>query len=82
MDQNQFFTTLLINYTNDINFRSSRPDVFCKKDVVKKNFAKFTGKHIFREHIWWLRIQFAIVGTSVIVNMSIIDFLCCMLLPR
>ena len=24
--------------------RSSRPEVFCKKDVLK-NFAKFTGKH-------------------------------------
>ena len=27
------------------NFRSSRPEVFCKKDVLK-NFAKFTGKHL------------------------------------
>ena len=25
--------------------RSSRPDVFCKKSVLK-NFAKFTGKHL------------------------------------
>ena len=25
--------------------RSSRPKVFCKKDVLK-NFAKFTGKHV------------------------------------
>ena len=25
--------------------RSSRPDVFCKKGVLK-NFAKFTGKHL------------------------------------
>ena len=25
--------------------RSSRPDVFCKKRVLK-NFAKFTGKHL------------------------------------
>ena len=25
--------------------RSSRPEVFCKKDVVR-NFAKFTGKHL------------------------------------
>ena len=25
--------------------RSSRPDVFCKKGVLKK-FAKFTGKHL------------------------------------
>ena len=25
--------------------RSSRPEVFCKKDVLR-NFAKFTGKHL------------------------------------
>ena len=29
---------------NLINFKSSRPEVFCKKDVLR-NFAKFTGKH-------------------------------------
>ena len=46
------------------------------------NFATFLRIPFFREHMWWLRIQFAIVGTSVIVNMSIIDFLCCMLWPR
>ena len=27
------------------NFRSSRPEVFCKKGVLK-NFTKFTGKHL------------------------------------
>ena len=27
------------------NIRSSRPEVFCKKDVLK-NFAKFLGKHL------------------------------------
>ena len=26
-------------------FRSSRPDVFCEKSVLR-NFAKFTGKHL------------------------------------
>ena len=26
-------------------FRSSRPEVFCKKAVLR-NFAKFTGKHL------------------------------------
>ena len=25
-------------------YRSSRPEMFCKKDVLR-NFAKFTGKH-------------------------------------
>ena len=29
------------------SFRSSRPEVFCKKDVLK-NFSKFTGKHLFQ----------------------------------
>ena len=28
-----------------LTFRSSRPDVFCKKGVLR-NFAKFTGKHL------------------------------------
>ena len=27
------------------NFRSSRPEVFCKKAVLR-NFAKFTGKYL------------------------------------
>ena len=26
-------------------FRSSRPEVFCKKDVLR-SFTKFTGKHL------------------------------------
>ena len=30
--------------TNEIS-RSSHPEVFCKKDVLR-NFAKFTGKHL------------------------------------
>ena len=39
-------------------FRSSRPEVFCKKGVLR-NFAKFTGKHLCqslfqscRSHAW------------------------------
>ena len=28
-------------------YRSNRPEVFCKKDVLR-NFAKFTGKHGFQ----------------------------------
>ena len=31
--------------TKQINYRSSRPDVFCKKGVLR-NFAKYTGKHL------------------------------------
>ena len=30
-------------------YRSKRPGVFCKKDVLK-NFAEFTGKHLCRNH--------------------------------
>ena len=29
------------------NYRSSRPEVFCKKGVLK-NFTKFTGKHLYQ----------------------------------
>ena len=29
----------------DSRYRSSRPEVFCKKGVLR-NFAKFTGKHL------------------------------------
>ena len=29
------------------SFRSSRPEVFCTKCVLK-NFSKFTGKHLFQ----------------------------------
>ena len=28
--------------------RSSRPEVFCKKDI-RRNFAKFTGKHLCQD---------------------------------
>ena len=39
----------LVLYIFTINkCRSSRPDVFCKKDVLR-NFAKFTGKHLVPE---------------------------------
>ena len=31
--------------SNNSKDRSSRPEVFCKKDVFR-NFAKFTGKHL------------------------------------
>ena len=42
-------------------FRSSRPEVFRKKDVLK-NFAKFTGKHLchslFYNKVAGLSLQF------------------------
>ena len=28
-------------------YRSSRPDIFCRKDVLRK-FEKFTGKHLYQ----------------------------------
>ena len=34
-------------YTRIIPFRSSRPQVFCKKGV-RRNFTKFTGKHLYQ----------------------------------
>ena len=36
---------LVMNGIVSNNIRSSRPEVFCKKDVLK-NFAKFLGKHL------------------------------------
>ena len=33
---------------NDSNLEVGNPEVFCKKDVYR-NFAKFTGKHLFRK---------------------------------
>ena len=48
-----------------LSFRSSRPEVFCKKGLLW-SFAKFTGKHLcpflrtlfFTERLWWLLINF------------------------
>ena len=34
-----------ISHMININSKSSRPEVFCKKDVLK-NFAKFPGKQL------------------------------------
>ena len=34
-------------FSEDVSVRSSRPDVFCKKGLLKK-FAKFTGKHLYQ----------------------------------
>ena len=35
----------VVYFRNYVSFRSSRSEVFCKKDVLK-NFAKLTGKHL------------------------------------
>ena len=36
-------------------FRSSRPEVFCKK-VVLRNFAKFTGKHLCQS-LFFIKVE-------------------------
>ena len=38
---------LPFNFTYSYNIRSSRPEVFCIKDVFR-NFAKFTEKHLYQ----------------------------------
>ena len=37
--------------TSLLLLRSSRPEVFCKKGVLR-NFAKFTGKQVFSCEFW------------------------------
>ena len=39
-----YYNTEVCKDPND--YRSSRPEVFCKKDVLR-NFAKFTAKHLY-----------------------------------
>ena len=36
-------------------YRSSRPDVFCKKDVLR-NFGKFTGKHLLCQSLYYNKV--------------------------
>ena len=51
--------------------RSSRPEVFCKKGILR-NFAKFTGKHLcqslflikLQEHIRWLLLYGSVNSQS------------------
>ena len=35
----------IVAQTTGLQFRSSRPEVFCKEGVLR-NFSKFTGKHL------------------------------------
>ena len=42
--------------------RSSRPEVFCKKDVLK-NFAKFTGKHL-RQSLFFNKVEIFLIFPS------------------
>ena len=41
--------------------RSSRPEVFCKKSVLR-NFAKFTGKHL-RQSLFFNKVAGLIFAT-------------------
>ena len=44
-----YYNTDVCKDPND--YRSSRPEVFCKKGVLR-NFAKFTGKHLCQGRIF------------------------------
>ena len=51
----------------DTTFRSSRPEVFCKKGVLR-NFVKLTGKHLCQSlffnkvaGLWWLLLNFVTI---------------------
>ena len=57
----------LFRFFTRTSFRSSRPEVFFKKGVLR-NFTKFTGKHLCQsqkflrtpfciEHHWWLLLK-------------------------
>ena len=41
----KFYITLQLHNCKSISFRSSHPEVFCEKGVLR-NFTKFTGKHL------------------------------------
>ena len=41
----EVFNNLFRNIVKNLNIRSSRTEVFCKKGVLK-SFPKFTGKHL------------------------------------
>ena len=37
----------IVAQTTGLQFKSSRPEVFCKEGVLR-NFSKFTGKHLWQ----------------------------------
>ena len=53
--------TLIMIYVV-IKHRSSHPDVFCKKGVLR-NFAKFTGKHLCQS-LYFNKVASLRPGTS------------------
>ena len=44
-------------FTRIAGSRSNRPEVFCKK-VVLKNFTKFTGKHLCQS-LFLMKLQYS-----------------------
>ena len=51
--------------------RSSRPEVFCKKGVLR-NFAKFTGKHLCQS-LFFSKVP----GETWVVIVSFVSFELC-----
>ena len=52
----RFMISISINICNECSFINSRPEVFCKKGVLR-NFRKLTGKHLcqglfFKKRLW------------------------------
>ena len=63
-------------------YRSSRPEVFCKKGVLR-NFTNFTGKDLCQslffnkvavEHLWWLLLNTAILFNQMQTKIKKIFF--------
>ena len=50
-----------------IQIRSIRPEVFCKKGVLR-NFAKFTGKHL-RQSLFFNKVE-GLRAESVLKNVQ------------
>ena len=68
--------TVFFSYKHHIfvtkKFRSSRPEVFCKKDVCR-NFAKFTGK-LLCQSLFLIKLQAS--GLQFIKETLAHDFSC------
>ena len=57
-----------------IKSRSSRPEVFCKKDVLRKS-AEFKGKHLCQSHLF---NKFAgLSGNFIKKKKTLAEVLCC-----
>ena len=69
-------------WTKVVNFNSSRPEVFCKKDVLA-NFAKLTGKHLCQGLFFYSYMLFHIMRNKFqesggecnkVVSVSVMSF--------